>query len=1097
MEITLNLNDNKRGLVNVPFQWPLKMPPLPQESFFKRQFRRLFHHPTPSQEPIELLVYIEKVKTPKEMVIDRNKLFTISYDGRTYPISDSAIRVMMTANEVPFSLYINTAAITDCSGKGESMQISAHLMVYDGNRIYGENPKIKEFKGFTPSARIPIDLDIRFAKIETKPIALLDINESVDFTRRDPLVKIGALYLKNDIDLSFVPEIVPTVHLTLYGPDHRKIEEALKLIDQPNEEGRILTKDVILDMNKISNPAKDSADYTIEFSGTYQINDMEDDGPKVIPAFTEQFELRRDTLGSKLQVTIDGKEIVNTAIGSGRHMLKQVNFTMGNDLTRPYKLVLDNLSSDDSIENAGVFIKRLEVEVIVKGVEKLLDKNGKDLTKDIIILTGSKLGGLKSNNGIVLKNGIGPDSSASLTLTFRPERIAKIEWDSPGFYLFTVICKLDFLYYENVNGGDIPNDDELKRFHVTLEQPAYLEPNPEWLCVDYGTSAIVTVYNGQVLDLHSRKNKIISSDENYKSLYADTLEPPDSLFLSSDIILNKEITKQEISPQESSLSSQQKKTGPYHNLAVCLSPTSSMIIKQFTQQIPCLKMLVGRPVLPPNSYYNIPYYYRKDDQIFFKDRDHILPPEDDSSLISVMNIFRESYHTLFSYFIKPEVNELEKLNKLVLTYPNAYTPRHLSLIRDLVKTDFPSIRMDNECLRFVSESDAVAAYYIRHWSEYHHAGASMDHDENILVFDMGAGTLDVSLMQKHSSQGNHELRINGKLGTCKAGNYLDFVIAKILCSLDPSLNPDIASTELVAMGTNERIEMKLAIKAQIKPQLSHTDSDEIHYTFIGKKRTVSRKAIFTHELFIQYLNESTVDMLDKMCHYLGCEKLEINTVLMSGRSCRLMPLQSRLREAVKQRNLSPNCEFIILDEPISPIQNDKDRQKTAVAQGAMIMADIFSRPTSPVRILSKRLYANYGIAYQEIGEEWKYVELLNHRAIPTNATHEEFQFDSHTITGLEATAEIKLIQSYLNEEETRACINQKQMDYISIMASYAHNSFNREIENGKLDVSIVLTENDEISLKLGSMQSLGHQPSGTDLENPVIQASFWPVKITS
>lgn len=1096
MNLTINLENPQRGFVTVPVKWPFHIPKPESDCFISRLFRRAAPKCARS-----FVVGIGNIRCASSMAYNKEALFRIVYQGKDFNPCSRGVRVEMTSDDMPFKLQFNTAAITDYQGNEKRVSLTADLVVYDGKRIYGENINLKNFGSIAPLGVIKVFVTITFAEVKPNPSVLLDLEESAQFSRRNPLVHVGELRVMNACKLSFCPQIDINPVIRFYDSAHTEIKGAVVLGDPKETDGMLLVQDVMIDMLQLRNPKADRELCEIECGGSYTIKGG--DGTVMhLPKKFQQITLLRDTLGAKAAVFLDGAELKNNYQGAGHHLLKQVNFTIGTSLTRPYKLDLCNQSSDDSIAHAGVLVKNLRITAKVCGA-KIFDAGGHELDNELFKVSGSKKAVLCSEDGLLLPNGLSEESKASLTLTFDPTKIDRIDWDTDDLYLFTIFVNVDYEYFENKDGKALKGDEPMEKFHTTLKLSAFLEPNPEWLCVDYGTSAIVAMYQNRIIDLHSRKRSIVHADKEYSKYAFDTLEPVDSPFLSSDILLHnipKRVVDEESPKPVSSLSSQQRHTGAYSDLAVCLSPTSSMITSSFSNQIPCLKMLVGREMLPDNSNYNIKYYYKRGKETIHVDEEKA---DKSSSLMDVLNVFRESYHSLFRYFIQPEIGNLDKLNRLVLTYPNTYTPRHLSMIRSIVKQVFPSIRMDNSGLKFVSESDAVAAFYMRHWSTYHKAGEKNNKNENILVFDMGAGTLDVSLIQKQCSDNKYNLRIIGKLGSCKAGNYLDFVLAEIICELNAKINPLVASTGTAALVMNERVSMKLAIKSEIKPQLSvpvtndGSYNDNIVFTFNNRKEHVSRSKILNHALFRDYLNAITTEMLGMMCSYVGSEDLKIDTVLMSGRSCRLLPLQQKLAEAVSQR-CSTIPEFIALDVPINPQGVSKDCQKTAVAQGAMIIADVYSQPMSNVAILSKRLYANYGIAYQREESQWQYLELLNHKDIPMNSSHEEYLFKVRTVEELALAPEIKLIQTYMNEADTAKCLNNRSNDYITIMGRFARGDYSSEMsKDGKLEVGIVLTENDEVVLRLGNLQSMGSNPKSTDFESEIIKRSFWPIKITS
>lgn len=1086
MAITIDLGNPKRDLVEYPVSWPILMPEVSKKKgLFKRKETK------PSSLP--LVIVVDRVSYPRTLKCKRDELFVARYNNTDYYIVDKPLRVEMTSNEAPFSFLVNTKAVAECTNPTDVFNLCATISIYDGNRFYGDKITSDMLEGITPEHQIKlrIDLELRMPEIELE--AFVDLLKfELQFSRSNPRVKLGQVRIKGKNMVGYVPRVSVDKQLKLYS-DRNEIANALVLGDCHDEKGMVLVQDVLLDMSRLTNPRTPEADYEVECTGTW-LSDTPGALRKPLPPYRTSFTLLRDNQGAALKVTVGNIEIDGQNNSGKRHQLKQVGFTLGGQLTKPYKLLLKNISSDDTTQNAGVLVKNLVMSTFARGVA-LSDSEGNNIDSKVMTLSGRPLAQLRSPEGLFLPNGIGSDSESTLNLTFDPTHIASMRWDNDDFYLFTVICNLEFDYIENRDGVDIASlDDQEKHFRATIEQQVYLEPNPEWLCVDYGSSATVAVYDGQLIDLHQQKKTLISHDPKYRILDHDSLES-DSQFLSSDILLND--IADDNHGDESSLSSQQHHPDTYSNLAVCLSPTSKMIANYFSYQLPCLKMLVGRQLLPNNPNYNIRYFYKQDDTIAHTTAAS-LPANHPASLLSVTNIFREAYHELFRYFIVPATGDLDRINRLVLTYPNTYTPRHLSMIRDVVRRLFPSIRFDCNGLRFVSESDAVAAYYMHHWSEYHTPKASIDTNENILVYDMGAGTLDVSLLQKRSQNGTHQLQIVGKLGTCKAGNYLDFVIAKIICSIkELRLNPQIASVDDAPMLINQRIALKLAIKEQIKPKLGDESVDVIDFSINDTNYPISRSQIVEHPLFIQYIQDTTRGMLSRLCRYFDKELLHIDTVLMSGRSCRLPQLQQGLAAAVAEVNTQNNCSFIMLDNPVNAFDNgNKGRSKTAVAEGALTVADVYSRPTSPVTIRSKRLYANYGVAFKGIQDKWTYIELLNHKSIPTSNNDLEIQFPSVTVSGLSLASGIQLVQSYLGQDDTQKQLNSGDKDYITVIGTFRHGDYQSELQNGdQLPMSIVLTENDEVSLCLGDMRSIGQNPTDDSLESEVTQCSFWPVRV--
>ena len=460
----------------------------------------------------------------------------------------------------------------------------------------------------------------------------------------------------------------------------------------------------------------------------------------------------------------------------------------------------------------------------------------------------------------------------------------------------------------------------------------------------------------------------------------------------------------------------------------------------------------------------------------------------------------------------PEVKNINLVNRLVLTYPNTYTPRHLDTIRSIVTKAIPAVRE----LEFVSESDAVAAYYLENWTQYHKPGADPNKDETILVFDMGAGTLDLSLIKKTvESNGRLTMEILSKIGTCKAGNYLDYVLAEIVCDLIGEKEKGrlaLASTLQAADASvaKKRTRLKEFVKNTLKPMLNDKNrfeslEFEAEPDDQSKRRKVETPKRFTvgqvldDERFKQFLNDVTEDIVGQLAKFSGENRPVVDTVLMSGRSSLLLPLREKLSNAVGKFNnkksgisslfaLEDNSvSFIRLDEPKNG-KEDANRQKVAVTEGAMaIMSRNYRSDNSLRRIISKRIYASFGVAYQDLGR-WHYVELLNYRHIPADIQG-EYNGERINLPNLNNIPSLVVIQSYLDAESTEKALNEGKWDYLAEMERITLDGQSSEA------LMMKINSRSNVILYIGQQRTRGQAPKGDDLTDESIKRSVWPVTI--
>ena len=161
----------------------------------------------------------------------------------------------------------------------------------------------------------------------------------------------------------------------------------------------------------------------------------------------------------------------------------------------------------------------------------------------------------------------------------------------------------------------------------------------------------------------------------------------------------------------------------------------------------------------------------------------------------------------------------------------------------------------------------------------------------------------------------------------------------------------------------------------------------------------------------------------------------------------------------------------------------------------MARAGIFSSSDSPVTILSKRLYASYGLIYQKLGGTWRYTELLNSSDLPfisDNTRMEEYEGPNVTAEGTSSASSIKLIQTYLSPEDTEKAYNSNDLEFISEMEEYDMADFGGR---DKLNVKLKLDYKNNISLYVNGRISIGSSPKGVDLSSEITKRSIWPVTI--
>lgn len=1086
-EINLDLSTNTRTEIPIQVEWEIDIPePVGAfKQFFFKKYGKLEK---------EVTLAITDINVDDRLVLksEAQNLVFLRSEGE----HGSMLRIKLKERKTYCRVVIDPKEIADCKerelhfSQRKPYPVSFNIVLSDnsGNTIESHE----------------VTVNVNLTPVHIEPNVKLSLEESITYSSSAELVEIGSINVSNtEPNLRFTPAINVDLTVTVRLNENLIPVNAIHVGDE-NGSAKMSIKDLVpsdsryghnnymvvpiyLDMCMLKNPllSKEPLTVAVEWSYHRTNNPAEcHTGKRDI----EILDFLQDAQGAELIVSHleDGNTKTRIHNGQSIYMPEICFYAHGSTvLDRCFRLA--NLATDCSRVGAGVKVRNLQISEKIEG-GYLKAKN--DITVEEVF-DKSNSGIARLNEGYELRNG--KDSFTVFTLTFDPGKVLTAVGTS-DFRLESILT-IEFDYYENPNGKSY-SEIALQHFKFTLIQPLHLLPNPHWLCIDYGSSAIVCKYSDTLLNLHERKKSILKKALTRKnqSTYLDNDKFEEGTpFLSSDILLHTPI-ETEKNTNVSSLCSEQSDHSEeqYDKLAVFLSPTSPMVINEFERQLPCLKLLMGNALLSAKTSYQTFNYdiLDSDKRVQNVKSDAMCESRPDKSLMVIDTIFRESYEALLRYFIIPEVKDINLINRLVLTYPNTYTPRHLETLRNIVKKTMPAVRE----LEFVSESDAVAAYYLENWTKYHLPGADPLVNETILVYDMGAGTLDLSLIKKTvAPDGTIRMEIVAKIGTPKAGNYLDFVLADIVCKLIGASGKGrmaLASTQTAANGDigKERSELKNFVKNVLKPQLSQKKRNtKLRFESVidEKYDSFSIDQVLNHELLETFLKEVSYDILAHLTKFVGVNT-PIDTVLMSGRSSLFEPLQDRLKESVRSfcRN---DINFIRLDNPYF-VEADATRSKLAVTEGAMaIMMRNYRKENSQRQIVSKSIYASFGVAYQDFGR-WHYVELLSYKDIPVGQKGEH-KGKPITLPNLNNISSLLVLQTYLDATETEDALNTGKWDYIAEMERISLSGQSSE------SLMMKITDDNNVLLYIGQQRTRGQAPKGDDLSGEAIKRSLWPVTI--
>ncbi|MEE1120505.1 MAG: hypothetical protein UHT92_02310, partial [Prevotella sp.] len=247
---------------------------------------------------------------------------------------------------------------------------------------------------------------------------------------------------------------------------------------------------------------------------------------------TEKFYIEKSIIPSTLSVSVkELSDIPSDITGLNCHHLEKRNFAPGSTFVTPIEISITNKASEQIKPYAGVHISGIRISESGTDQLYLRDKSGKQITT-VIRYKDDFSEKIRSNGSIFLPDGSG--DSLIINLEFCP---TDIDYIGTNKYDFEVVTTIDIKYWENSEAlpMSLLAENEKKKT-IMLVWHLHILPHPEWLCVDYGSSAIVCKFDKDLIDLRSKKEEIIRKDTELVKYRKDDIENG-TKFLNSDVLL--------------------------------------------------------------------------------------------------------------------------------------------------------------------------------------------------------------------------------------------------------------------------------------------------------------------------------------------------------------------------------------------------------------------------------------------------------------------------------------------------------------------------------------------------------------------------------
>ena len=249
----------------------------------------------------------------------------------------------------------------------------------------------------------------------------------------------------------------------------------------------------------------------------------------------------------------------------------------------------------------------------------------------------------------------------------------------------------------------------------------------------------------------------------------------------------------------------------------------------------------------------------------------------------------------------------ESVSQAVITVPAYFNDSQRQATKDAGKI------AGLEVLRIINEPTAAALAY----------GLNKDHDEKVLVFDLGGGTFDVTILELS----DNVFEVLSTSGDTKLGGYdfdralFDWMVENFKKEYDIDLSKEPMAAQRL---------MEAAEKAKI--ELSNMQETSINLPFIavdaeGPKNLEETLTRAKFDALTEKLVERTMGPVKQALKDAGLQPSEIDKVLLVGGSSRIPAVQAAIRKFIDK-------------EPSKGVNPDECVAQGAALQGGVLAGEV-------------------------------------------------------------------------------------------------------------------------------------------------------------